>query len=362
MRKAVKKIFGIALALALVLSMGVMATPVAAQGTITCQGVTLTNPLTGQLSDYVINFTTQEPVAVGEYIDVTFPPTTTLALIGTSDVLVQGYDAAAVYQSYTVSGANLAAAIFGTTLRITLLTGNLVAGAIGVVITDIVTNGVQCSQTLCVGTTAETCEDCPPYNIFLVKCELRAGWNLISLPCIPDDPDIRVVLANLIARAQDCCQPTFTFKVYYYDCTTWYAFNNGSYASLTQMTECRGYWIWVSEDISFYLKCEYYPEPPGPPLKKCYHECWNMVGFTSNVPREPFDNTGAACAVGLSAYMDGLSPPDTVIYILGWDAGLQDWYAVVQAPAVGVNCLVPCQGYWMAFSQDACFAPPPPGV
>ena len=362
-----KKIFGIALALALVLSMGVMATPVAA-GTIVCAGVTQTNPLTGGASDYTINFTTQEPVAAGEYIDVTFPPTTVLAAGGTATV--EGRTTPAGFWVSNVVGI-VAADIFGTTLRITVPV-DVIAGSVGVVITDVVTNGLQCTQTLCVGTTAETCEDCPTYEIYAYRIDLVAGWNLISLPVIPDDPDIEVVLADLIAGPAVCCTD-FEFKVYYYDCTTWYAYNNGSYASLTTINECKAYWIWVSENISFYVKGSYYPAPPGPPLKKCYHECWNMVGFTSDVTREPFtNNVGAPPACDqphdLSPYFGSLAPPATIIYVLRWDTGLQTWGAVIQwtalpdAAAPNSNCLTPGEGYWVAFSADACFAPPPPGV
>jgi hypothetical protein len=349
--KKLKKIFGIALALALVLSMAVMVTPVSA--TITVVSVTVDNPLVGADAEYTITFTMEEPVesARNEYIDVCFPAGTGVAGITAADCAI-----------ITPATAIANVVVIGTCVRIHPA-ADIPAGTVTVRVGDdsgaprvpVVNPPDQCWHTLCVGTTAETCQESPPYNLFLFKFELRAGWNLISLPCIPEDPDITVVLADLIARQETCCQPPFTFKVYYYDCTTWYAYNNGSYASLREMDECRAYWIWVSEDISFYIKCSWYPEPPEVPLKKCYHECWNMVGFTSNVDRDPF--VSAVCAPW-AAYMAGLAPPDTVAYILGWDNVAQVWAPVIQ----GTNCLVVGQGYWMSFVQDACFAVPPPGV
>jgi hypothetical protein len=364
-KKEVKKISGIVLALALVLSMGVMATPVSAAHDIT---VTVTNPLAGSTGDYTITFTMQQPLDAGEYIDITFPSDPVIA--GITEVEVYGTDSNGVVHDlaganwYSRGAGDLAVVQIGNTLRITLTgvgaqgpPGDLIAGVahpVTVIIYGATHPPEQCFHTLWVGTSQETASESPQYNIFLYKFCLRAGWNLISLPCIPEDPDIKVVLADLIAREETACEPPFSFRVYFYDCATWYAFNNDSYASLTEMTECHAYWIWVSDDICFYIKCEYYPAPPGPPLKKCYHECWNMVGFTSNVNRDPFVPALHAWA----AYMASLAPPDTVAYIVGWDAVAQDWDPVIQ----GVDDLVVGQGYWMSFTVDACFTPPPPGT
>jgi hypothetical protein len=382
----VKKIFGIVLALALVLSMSVMAAPVSAAHDIE---VDVDNPLVSPplpanpiTATYVINFTMMQPLDTaasigvpGEYIDITFPATTDLAWVGNltpCDIIVVGPNSAPGKASYRLSNGDLTFLVLGTTLRIYLTgtgtglaPGNLVAGDVGVTIECVGNPREQCNHTLWVGTTQETAAESPEYNIFAFMISLVKGWNLISLPVIPEDSDITVVLADLIARADEACLPPFTFKVYYYDCSTWYAYNNGSYASLDEMTECHAYWINVSEDIDFYVKGEYYPAPPGPPLKKCYHECWNMVGFTSDVVRDPFTSGAGMCSM-LSAYFASISPPTAVIYILRWDTGLQTWGSVFNLPAVAVapnaNCLVPGEGYWVSFSADACFAVPPPGV
>ena len=239
-------------------------------------------------------------------------------------------------------------------------------------VADPVINGIPCHQTLTVGTSQETATTSPPYPIYLFEIDLNPGWNLISLPGIPENTAIEVVLEDLLPPT---CDGVHGFEVWYYDCGSWWVFCSeiSDYQTLTTMDECKAYWIYLegTATASFRVKGSWYPAPPGPPLKKCYHECWNMVGFTSDVNREPFvQEAGAgipACDVaGLAPYFGSLAPPNTVIYILGYDGG---WFAVEQYPPGGPpavapnrNCLEVGMGYWVAFSADACFAPPPPGI
>jgi hypothetical protein len=365
MRKEVKKILGIVLALALVLTMGlVTAAPVGAglQPIV----VTMDVAVTGAEAIYSIIFTPDVALdGIVDTIDITLPFGTTLGgAFAAADVYVGPVggpycNPAAITVTPGPLGTTIsfvACVACPANVPVEVVLGS--APKTGVLATSHqVWNPDPCEHTLRLGTSWETAQESTPYLIYMIKICLTKGWNLISLPGIPEDPDIEVVLQDLIIF-QTYEDPTFVFKVYYYDCATWYAFNNGAYASLTEMTECKAYWIWVNKAICFHVHGTFYPPPPGPPLKKCYHECWNMVGFTSDVPREPFVNTGAACGVGLSAYIESLAPSGTVIYILGWDATVQDWDPVVQ----GTDCLVPGQGYWMSFSMDACFTPPPPGT
>jgi len=336
----VKKVFSILLALAVVLGLSLAAMPVGAE--LAPPTVELSNPIGEELSDYTITFHNPQILKGddGDYIDVHFPVGTDITGIGVVTVTILPATAVAVTPQ-----------VFNNNIRLVLDAGEIIEKCdyVEIVVPDVL-NPEPCYHVLQLGTSNQPMVESASYKIYLIELSLLPGWNLISLPGIPEDTAIAAVLKDLIDRA--ALDPTFTFKVYYYDCTTWYAYNNGSYASLTTMTECRAYWIWVSAAATFKVKGIWYPLPPGPPLKKCYHECWNMVGFTSNVDRDPFVPSGVP-----AAYMETLTPPGSVFYILGWDATGQVW-----DPILGADQLIVGQGYWMTFIADACFAPPPPGA
>ncbi len=73
------------------------------------------------------------------------------------------------------------------------------------------------------------------------EISLFEGWNLISLPCIPEDPSIEVVLSEIIDYV-DCVwgfdEDMETFSVY----------SPGAPSDLTEMVEGRGYWIKMNTD------------------------------------------------------------------------------------------------------------------
>ena len=111
-----KKIFGIVLALSLVLSLTVMAAP--ASAAISNVKVTVTNPVAGQVGDYTISFTMQQPVDFwsANYIDIGFPAGTGFGTI--TEVTVTGTDSALVTpKTYTwILGADLIVIPLGNTL------------------------------------------------------------------------------------------------------------------------------------------------------------------------------------------------------------------------------------------------------
>jgi len=339
--KEVKKVFRIVLALAVVLGLSLAAMPVGAE--LAPPTVVVSDDIAGAVADYTITFHNPQILTGddGDYIDVHFPVGTDITGIGVVTVTV--LPALVISVTPQVDNNNI---------RLVLDAGEIIEKCDYVVIVvPGVTNPAPCYHVLQLGTSNQPMVESAPYKIYLIKLTLSKGWNLISLPGIPEDSAITVVLADLILKAATDLIP-FTFKVYSYDSGTWYAFNNGSYASLTTMTECRAYWIWVSAAVTFKVKGIWYPLPPGPPLKKCYSECWNMVGFTSNVDRDPFVTVGL-----VGGYMETLTPPGSVFYIMGWDATNQVW-----DPILTPDMLIVGQGYWMSFIADACFAPPPPGA
>lgn len=156
-----KKVFGIILALALALSMTVMAIPAgAAISNIT---VTQSNPITGALSTYNITFTMEQPLdgTMFEGIDITFPAGTDVSTI--TEVWVYGKDWAGTQAAYQWIGgpANLIVVTIplappSDTVHIELTPGiDLTPGKVSVIIQD-VTNGPPGHYTLTVGTSKES--------------------------------------------------------------------------------------------------------------------------------------------------------------------------------------------------------------
>jgi len=70
---------------------------------------------------------------------------------------------------------------------------------------------------------------------------LFAGWNLIGLPCLPEDPSIEVVLSEIIDYVE---------SVWAYDGETkiWHAYSPGAPSDLAVMVDDKGYWINVNTD------------------------------------------------------------------------------------------------------------------
>lgn len=71
---------------------------------------------------------------------------------------------------------------------------------------------------------------------------LFEGWNLIGLPCIPEDPSIEVILSEIIDNIE--CVWDFDGET-----KTWSSYSPGAPSDLTEMVEGRGYWIKVNKDV-----------------------------------------------------------------------------------------------------------------
>ena len=114
-------------------------------------------------------------------------------------------------------------------------------------------------------------------------CEitLEEGWNLISLPLIPDDSDITVVIsvttlasANVtsvgIIRGYDPATGTFPS----------YTPETGS-GDLTEMVDGVGYWVFMEEADTLTTTGRQWPVPPAVPPTYDVVVGWNLIGFKS---------------------------------------------------------------------------------
>jgi hypothetical protein len=173
------------------------------------------------------------------------------------------------------------------------------------------------------------------------KIELDEKWNLISLPLVPFDPDIEVILASLSAAGM-----ADLISIWNYDCVTpeWLCYTpDGGVDTLFEIVDGKSYWFRMDYPIDgtygLWVWGTEFPEPYGPPAEYAVCEGWNMFGFTSLDP-----------AIQQQQYLwnwYGLGwQPAPIVY--GWtnagDWNTQGWDLIMPA-----DNLVPGQGYFGAF-------------
>jgi len=154
---------------------------------------------------------------------------------------------------------------------------------------------------------------------------LEAGWNLISLPLIPDYNDIATVLTGLSGDANINVD-----VVKYYDVAIedWVSYKPGFSGDLNTMEDGKGYWIFMNEADILTVNGVEMPGPaetlPTYPL----NVGWNLIGFKS------------VEAMKSSAYLSGVD----YITVYGYD----DAYSTVAHPASNMdNDMESGSGYWV---------------
>jgi hypothetical protein len=383
----VKKIFGIVLALALVLTMAVAsAVPVAAVSAGTLN-VCVGNPIAGENSTYCITFHNEGTLKSADldYIDIMFP-TGTDVTGATVIKLVKSpapppeptpwcapCDCDAQTSLIAETAIDFEPQVVGTkTIRVVLNgTDEYIEKCNFVlIVVDNVTNPWSCSHMLEVGTSTHTPVDSEPYIIYCAKISLNGGvnpntglavMNLISLPCYPLDTSIEAVLQTLFLRATVTAGTAhpFSFSVWYWDNVNkkWLKYaSDSSFKDLKTIEAGKAYWIKPSSSIDLYIHGTPYPPGQGPPIKWCYPFCWNMVGFAST-----------KTTINATEYLDyTIIPPawtSAVMAIWTFDNTVDHQYYVDtgwrQDGSVDF-AMVPGTGYWMAFIAEACIIPPAP--
>ena len=167
---------------------------------------------------------------------------------------------------------------------------------------------------------------------------LAAGWNLVSLPLIPENTDPAAVISasNLASGNINNVSP-----IYLYDTATtpWKYWVNGA-GTLTTMEDGPAYWIYanVADTLTVHGTEAAHPGPDYPVLTG-----WNMVGFTST--------TG----MSLEAYLTSIDGSYDVVY--RWNAGTGTWsYWTVTAD--NFDIMDPGYGYWLHMNADGIITPP----
>ena len=164
------------------------------------------------------------------------------------------------------------------------------------------------------------------------EVELNNGWNLMSLPIVPDEDDIEVVLADIMDDV---------ISVHYYRATTgtWLIYAPPDFTSLTTMEDGKAYWINMSAATNLTVVGQAIAAPGvqgGLPPTYDVVEGWNMVGFKST------ENMTAG------NYLDGTDP----VRIYGFDITQGGWF-----PLTTSQNMTPGLGYWVAFSEPGTIYP-----
>ncbi len=170
--------------------------------------------------------------------------------------------------------------------------------------------------------------DFDPWSIDLVE-----GWNLISLPLIPLDPDIEVVLAGIMDDVT---------SVWYWDAATgppWKSFAPDAPYNLHSMEDGKAYWINMEAARTLNIAGTVMPEGGGIPHDYDVVVGWNMVGFKSTA-----DN------VTVEVYLAGTE----YIKIYGFEDGA--WFTI-PGTAYNTTYMVPGLGYWVAFIEPGTIYP-----
>jgi hypothetical protein len=158
--------------------------------------------------------------------------------------------------------------------------------------------------------------------------DLVEGWNLISLPLIPLDSDIDVVLAGIMDDVT---------SVWYWT-GSWDSFAPGDPSDLQKMEDGKAYWINMGANQTLNIAGTKMPQ--GAELPPTYDVVagWNMVGFKSTA-----NNVTAVDYLAGTHY----------VRIYGFKDGA--WFTI---PGPSYNTtMVPGLGYWVAFTEPGTIYP-----
>jgi len=162
-----------------------------------------------------------------------------------------------------------------------------------------------------------------PEAVTQATIELNVGYNLISLPLIPDTPDIEAMTSAidfLVVAMYDASVPN------------WFVYAGGTPTPpFETMDDGYGYWINMDTAGPPHLTFngqELVADPLSLPPSYDVVEGWNLIGFKSTTPKPAAE------------YLDGIAGKYVMIY------GYDDGFFIAGSP--GHEYLQPGLGYWLA--------------
>jgi len=200
------------------------------------------------------------------------------------------------------------------------------------------------------------------------EVELLRGWNLISLPLIPEDPRVVTLLEGMEGIVD---------KVWTYDAATgewtyvaYNEYNEEWVGDLENMVDGKGYWIYMTAETTLSgIGYEMIPAATLPAYP--VYAGWNLIGFKTYDLSED-DVIELACMPGglyLNSYFAEhlgsfwqMMSPDMAIWNLLPQKGFTTYNA--EFAEFGFKplfeSLTPGEGYWIYVTEDGTIAPSPP--
>ncbi len=173
--------------------------------------------------------------------------------------------------------------------------------------------------------------------------DLEEGWNMFSLPLIPDDSSIEVVLAGVMENVTIVLSLGEGGWLTYLPAVP-------EYSTLFDMEDGKGYWIQMTDASLLTVNGVELPGPGIIPPVYDVSEGWNLIGYKEVGPMKINDYI---------ATIPALVRDSSVSY--GWDATAQAYemvYLAGKEVPLTTRLFMPGQGYWLYLTEDAGIAPP----
>jgi hypothetical protein len=161
---------------------------------------------------------------------------------------------------------------------------------------------------------------------------LSAGWNLISLPLIPDNSSIENVLASIMDHVE---------VVWYYNAATenWLVYTPGEAPdTLLTMEDGKGYWVKMSAPATLTVYGVVIPTPPATPPTYSVLPGWNLIGFKST------------SSMTANTYLTGVAGKWVSLWTFDPDVGAYD-------KVLGTDLMLPSRGYWIYMTEAGVIVP-----
>lgn len=161
---------------------------------------------------------------------------------------------------------------------------------------------------------------------------LWGGWNLVSLPLIPENDAIENVISGVKGSVE---------SVWAYDTETdhWTNYDPNLALSLETMVDGKGYWMYMSEPAI--LEGEGYEMMPGAQIPPAYNVVsgWNLIGFKS-----------MSESMSASDYLVTIATPQKWTYLRMWHTTLVRFVEIAD--------MTPGYGYWIYMTDEGQIVPP----
>jgi hypothetical protein len=178
-----------------------------------------------------------------------------------------------------------------------------------------------------------------------MKVPLKEGWNLISLPVVPDNPIITTVMKSQID--DNTLGTVWAYVGNPGKPKSWLFFQPGKASTLKTMNDGVGYWVYMKANDALYVKGTVIPAGALPPSYQL-DQGWNLIGFKS----QPDANATKRVGQYLSSINGNYDPSNVWLY--NSTSGL--WIRADTDPNTG-TVLHPGDAMWILMTSAATLNP-----